>query len=81
LPTLRAVEEQDDDHGRAERDARDSQRCGVEARGILTVRRRLVDVLEGVLPERAGPCTVFIDSFGRTLSPASVVGASIPQLG
>jgi hypothetical protein len=40
-----------------------------------------VDVLEGVLPERAGPCTVFIDSFGRTLSPASVVGASIPQLG
>jgi hypothetical protein len=40
-----------------------------------------VDVLEGVLPERAGPCAVFIDSFGRELSPASVVGASIPQRG
>jgi len=40
-----------------------------------------VDVLEGVLPKRAGPCTVFIDAFGRPLSPASVVGASIPQGG
>jgi hypothetical protein len=40
-----------------------------------------VDVLEGVLPERAGACTVFIDSFGRALSPASVVGASTPERG
>ena len=40
-----------------------------------------VDVLEGVPPERAGPCAVFIDSFGRSLSPVSVVGASIPQFG
>lgn len=38
-----------------------------------------VDVLEGVLPERAGTCTAFIDSFGRPLSPASVAGASISQ--
>jgi hypothetical protein len=33
-----------------------------------------VDVLEGTLPERSGACSVFIDSFGRPLSPASVLG-------
>jgi len=33
-----------------------------------------VDVLEGTLPERSGPCSVFIDSFGRPLSPASLLG-------
>ena len=33
-----------------------------------------VDVLEGVLPGLSGACTVFIDSFGRPLSPASVLG-------
>lgn len=33
-----------------------------------------VDVLEGTLPERSGACSVFIDSFGRPLSPASMLG-------
>jgi hypothetical protein len=33
-----------------------------------------VDVLEGTLPERTGACALFIDSFGRPLSPASVLG-------
>jgi hypothetical protein len=33
-----------------------------------------VDVLEGTLPERSGACSVFIDSFGRPPSPASVLG-------
>ena len=33
-----------------------------------------VDVLERTLPERTGPCSLFIDSFGRPLSPASVLG-------
>jgi hypothetical protein len=31
-----------------------------------------VDVLEGTLPESTGPCALFIDSFGRPWSPASV---------
>ena len=30
-----------------------------------------VDVLEGVLPASTGPCTLFIDSFGRPWSPVS----------
>jgi hypothetical protein len=30
-----------------------------------------VDVLEGTLPERTGPCTLFIDAFGRPLRPVS----------
>jgi hypothetical protein len=34
-----------------------------------------VDVLEGTLPERSGPCSLFIDVFGRQLSPVSVAGA------
>lgn len=34
-----------------------------------------VEVLEGTLPERSGPCSVFIDVFGRPLSPVSVAGA------
>ena len=33
-----------------------------------------VDVLEGALPASMGPCTLFIDSFGRRWSPASVPG-------
>jgi hypothetical protein len=33
-----------------------------------------VDILEGTLPERSGACSVFIDSFGRELSPASLLG-------
>jgi hypothetical protein len=36
-----------------------------------------VDVLEGTLPERTGPCTLFIDAFGRPLSPVSVPGRAI----
>jgi hypothetical protein len=31
-----------------------------------------VDVLEGALPENAGPCALFIDSFGRPWAPVSV---------
>ena len=38
-----------------------------------------VEVLEGELPKRAGPCTVFIDSFGRPFSPASRAGAPVSQ--
>jgi hypothetical protein len=33
-----------------------------------------VDVLEGTLPTEAGPVTLFIDPFGRPLSPVSVCG-------
>jgi hypothetical protein len=33
-----------------------------------------VDVLEGSLPSRAGPCSLFIDPIGRPLSPVSVAG-------
>ena len=39
------------------------------AGGELTYR---VHVLEGTLPERTGPCTLFIDAFGRAMSPVSV---------
>jgi hypothetical protein len=33
-----------------------------------------VEVLEGSLPEAAGPCTLLIDPLGRPLSPISVCG-------
>ena len=33
-----------------------------------------IDVLEGAVPEHAGPVTLFIDPFGRPLSPVSVCG-------
>ncbi|HKB20745.1 MAG TPA: hypothetical protein VKC65_06990 [Gaiellaceae bacterium] len=33
-----------------------------------------VDVLEGTLPDATGACSLFIDSFGRPLSPASMLG-------
>lgn len=33
-----------------------------------------VEVLEGVLPDESGPVTLFIDPFGRPLSPVSVAG-------
>jgi hypothetical protein len=33
-----------------------------------------VEVLDGKLPSKAGPCTLFIDPFGRPLSPVSVAG-------
>jgi hypothetical protein len=33
-----------------------------------------VEVLEGTLPTEAGPVTLFIDPFGRPLSPVSVCG-------
>jgi len=39
-----------------------------------------VDVLEGPLPKRTGPCTLFIDVFGRTFSPVSVAGIQRPGL-
>jgi len=33
-----------------------------------------VEVLEGAVPAKAGPVTLFIDPFGRPLSPVSVCG-------
>ena len=33
-----------------------------------------VEVLDGKLPIKAGPCAVFIDPIGRPLSPMSVAG-------
>jgi hypothetical protein len=33
-----------------------------------------IDVLEGTVPAHAGPVTLFIDPFGRPLSPVSVCG-------
>ena len=33
-----------------------------------------IDVLEGAVPANAGPVTLFIDPFGRPLSPVSVCG-------
>ena len=33
-----------------------------------------IDVLEGTVPIQAGPVTLFIDPFGRPLSPVSVCG-------
>ncbi len=33
-----------------------------------------VDILDGMLPTRAGPCSLFIDPVGRPLSPVSVAG-------
>ena len=33
-----------------------------------------VQILEGSLPDKAESCSVFIDPFGRPLSPVSVAG-------
>ena len=33
-----------------------------------------IEVLEGTVPAQAGPVTLFIDPFGRPLSPVSVAG-------
>jgi hypothetical protein len=33
-----------------------------------------IDVLEGTVPAHTGPVTLFIDPFGRPLSPVSVCG-------
>ncbi len=33
-----------------------------------------VDILDGILPATAGPCSLFIDLVGRPLSPVSVAG-------
>jgi hypothetical protein len=33
-----------------------------------------VDVLDGRLPTSTGPCALFIDPFGRPLSPVSLAG-------
>ena len=33
-----------------------------------------IDILDGSIPEDAGPVTLFIDPFGRPLSPVSVCG-------
>jgi len=36
--------------------------------------RYSIQLLEGSVPSTAGPCTLFIDPFGRPLSPVSVAG-------
>jgi hypothetical protein len=33
-----------------------------------------IDILDGALPAKAGPCSLFIDPIGRPLSPMSVAG-------
>jgi hypothetical protein len=33
-----------------------------------------IDILDGTLPAKAGPCSLFIDPVGRPLSPMSVAG-------
>jgi hypothetical protein len=33
-----------------------------------------VEVLDGTLPARSGPCALFIDVFGRSISPVSITG-------
>ena len=33
-----------------------------------------IDILDGKLPAKAGPCALFIDPIGRPLSPMSVAG-------
>jgi len=33
-----------------------------------------VDILDGMLPSKSGPCSLFIDPVGRPLSPMSVAG-------
>ena len=38
-----------------------------------------VDVLEGTLPKRTGPCALFIDAFGRAYSPVSVAAVQRPS--
>ncbi len=40
-----------------------------------------VDVLEGALPASTGPCTLFIDSFGRPWSPVSVPTSAADNAG
>lgn len=34
-----------------------------------------IDVLDGKLPARAGPCSLFIDPIGKPLSPVSIAGS------
>jgi hypothetical protein len=38
-----------------------------------------VEVLNGTLPPAAGPCSLFIDTFGRSLAPVSVRGLRRPR--
>jgi hypothetical protein len=38
-----------------------------------------VDVLNGTLPATGGPCSLFIDTFGRSLAPVSVRGLRRPR--
>ena len=38
-----------------------------------------VDVLNGTLPPAGGPCSLFIDTFGRSLAPVSVRGLRRPR--
>ncbi len=38
-----------------------------------------VEVLNGTLPPTGGPCSLFIDTFGRSLAPVSVRGLRRPR--
>ncbi len=38
-----------------------------------------VEVLNGALPPAGGPCSLFIDTFGRSLAPVSVRGLRQPR--
>ncbi len=38
-----------------------------------------VEVLNGALPHAGGPCSLFIDAFGRSLAPVSVRGLRRPR--
>ena len=38
-----------------------------------------VEVLNGTLPPEGGPCSLFIDTFGRSLAPVSVRGLRRPR--
>lgn len=38
-----------------------------------------VEVLNGTLPSTGGPCSLFIDTFGRSLAPVSVRGLRRPR--
>jgi hypothetical protein len=62
------LDEEDEGHGDAVVVLHDPRLEGDE----LTYR---VEVLEGRLPKESGPCALFIDVFGRPLSPVSVAGA------
>ena len=61
-----------DEHGSAPEDAVVILREPRLEAGKLSYK---VEVLDGTIPPRSGPCSLFIDVFGRPLLPASASGA------